>query len=428
MLHLLYRGLTTIAGPAVRLYLDRRRDAGKEDPARQGERLGHPAHPRPDGPLVWVHAASVGEANSVLVLVERLLADCPGAHVLMTTGTVSSADLMARRLPPRAFHQYVPVDLPAAVDRFLDHWRPDLALWIESEIWPNLLHGIRRRAIPAALVNARLSARSYARWRWLPRVSTDLLSTFRIALAQTETDAERLRALGAPAVSCVGNLKFSAAPPPADPAALAALAAAVAGRPVWLMASTHAGEEEIAAGVHAAWADRLPGLLTVVAPRHPHRGPAVAEALAARGLDVARRAAGALPGPADAVYVADTLGELGVLYRVAPVVCMGGSFVPHGGQNPVEPAQLGCAVLYGPHMWNFAEITDRLEAAGGALALADAAALGDAVGRLLADAAARAAVVDGATRVTAENARIVDRAMAVLAPLLAPLHGRTVTP
>lgn len=418
MLHSLYRGLTYIGGPAVRLYLDRRRAAGKEDPLRARERLGHAACPRPAGPLVWVHAASVGEANSVLVLIDRVLDRSPDATVLLTTGTVTSAELMARRLPARAIHQYVPVDLPDAVARFLDHWRPDLVLWIESEIWPNLLAGVRRRGIPAALVNARMSARSCARWRYAPGLVRELLATFRVILAQTEGDAERLRGLGAAAVACIGNLKFSAEPPPADPASLEALRDACEGRPVWLFASSHPGEDEIAASVHAALVGRLPDLLTIVAPRHPKRGPDIVALMQARGLGAARRAAGALPESGHAVYVADTMGELGVLYRLAPVVCMGGSFIAHGGQNPVEPAQLGCAVVYGPHMWNFAEITHQLEAAGGALSVADPDALRDTAGRLLTDDAARAAVVAGARRVTEHNRRVVDRALDALAPLL----------
>ncbi|MCW2244498.1 3-deoxy-D-manno-octulosonic-acid transferase [Azospirillum fermentarium] len=423
MMYALYRGLTRVAGPVVRLSLARRLAAGKEDPQRRGERMGHAARPRPPGPLVWVHAASVGEANSILVLVDRLLAGYPGLSVLMTTGTVTSAELMGRRLPAGAFHQYVPVDLPAAVDRFLDHWRPDAVLWIESEIWPNLLHGIRRRGIPAALVNARLSQRSFGRWRRAPGFIRGLLSTFSLVLAQTDGDGERLRALGAGPVVCAGNLKYSAAPPPADAAALDALTGAVGDRPLWLFASTHPGEDELAADTHRALADRLPGLLTVIVPRHPHRGPAIAALMAERGLAAASRSTGALPGAGDAVYVADTMGELGLFYRLAPVVCMGGSFIRHGGQNPVEPAQLGCAVLYGPHMWNFAEITAALEAAGGARPLADAAALAPAVEALLADPSARAPLVAGAARVTEGNRRAVDRVAEALAPLLAPALG-----
>ena len=418
MLQYLYRGLTHIGGPAVRLYLDRRRAAGKEDPARQGERLGHAARPRPEGPLVWLHGASVGEANSALVLIQRLLDESPGLTVLLTTGTVTSAQLMARRLPARAIHQYVPVDLPDAVDRFLGHWRPDAVLWIESEIWPNLLDRIRRRGIPAALINARMSVRSCKRWGYAPGLARDLLSAFRLVLAQTEGDGERLRSLGAAAVACVGNLKFSAEPQPADPAQLDAVRAACGDRPVWLLSSSHPGEDEVAATVHAALAPRLPGLLTMVAPRHPHRGADIAALMQARGLAAARRSEGALPGAGDAVYVADTLGELGLFYRLAPVVCMGGSFIRHGGQNPVEPAQLGCAVVYGPHMGNFTEITRQLESAGGAIPVADDAALADLVGRLLTDPNARDAVVRGARQVTEHNRRVVDRTLEALGPLL----------
>ncbi|MBP2294848.1 3-deoxy-D-manno-octulosonic acid transferase [Azospirillum rugosum] len=418
MLQSLYRGLTTLAGPAVRLYLDRRRAAGKEDSARQAERFGAASRTRPAGRLAWIHAASVGEANSVLVLVDRLLDRSPDLTVLMTTGTVTSAQLMGRRLPARAIHQYVPVDLPDAVNRFLDHWRPDVVLWTESEIWPNLLAAVRSRGIPAALVNARMSERSFARWRYASGLITPLLSTFQVTLAQSEGDAERLRKLGARAVASVGNLKFSAEPPPARPDQLAALREACAGRPVWLHASTHPGEDEVAAAVHEALATRLPGLLTIIAPRHANRGADIAALMRARGLAASRRSEGALPDTTDAVYIADTMGELGLFYRLAPVVCMGGSFVPHGGQNPVEPAQLGCAVLYGPHMWNFDEITRQLESAGGALPLADAAALTEAVGRLLADHEARGRIVAGAASVTDRNRRIVDRALEVLDPVL----------
>lgn len=418
MLHSFYRGLTLVFGPAVRLYLDMRRRRGKEDPARRHERLGRPVKPRPPGPLVWVHGASVGEANSALILLEKLLAEAPGAHVLLTTGTVSSAALIAARLPDRAFHQFAPVDLPGAVDRFLNHWRPDAVLWMESELWPNQLGALRRRGLPAALVNARMSARSFRRWRRLTGFAAAMLRTFRLVLAQSEDDGERLRGLGATDVVCVGNLKFSAAAPAADPATLADLRAAAGSRPVWLFASTHAGEEELAAAAHQALTADLPDLLTVVAPRHPARGAEIAAALTARGLTVARRSENRTPGDGDAVYLADTMGELGLFCRLAPVVVMGGSFVPHGGQNPVEPAQLGAAVLYGPHMFNFSQITQRLEAAGAALPLADGDALTAALRRLLTDPAARRSLTDGAARATDENRRIVDEALTALRPML----------
>ncbi|HRQ83405.1 MAG TPA: 3-deoxy-D-manno-octulosonic acid transferase, partial [Azospirillaceae bacterium] len=329
-----------------------------------------------------MHGASVGEANSALVLIEKLLAEAPEVYVLLTTGTVTSAQVIADRLPPRAFHQFAPVDLPDAVNGFLDHWRPDAALWMESELWPNQLAELRRRAIPAALVNARMSARSHRRWRRLPRTAEKLLSAFDKVLAQSPDDGERLAELGAKHVACVGNLKFSAAPPAADPAALADLAAAIGDRPLWLFASTHPGEEALAAAAHRQLAADLPDLLTVIAPRHANRGAEIAHQLHGLGLTATRRALGALPDAACGMYLADTMGELGLFCRLAPVVVMGGSFIPHGGQNPVEPAQLGATVLYGPHMFNFSEITQRLETAGGALRLADGDALAPALAGL----------------------------------------------
>ncbi|HYE51380.1 MAG TPA: 3-deoxy-D-manno-octulosonic acid transferase, partial [Azospirillaceae bacterium] len=417
MLETLYRGLTHLAAPAIRHWLDRRRRAGKEDASRLPERFGVPGLPRPEGRLVWLHAASVGESLAVLPLVERLAGR--GARVLVTTGTVTSATLMARRLPAGAIHQYVPVDLPRAVDRFLDHWRPDLALWIESEFWPNLLRALRRRRVPAALVNARLSAGSHRNWRRAPRTAARLLSAFRLALAQTEAEAFRLRDLGLADVRTVGNLKYSASPLPADAGALAALRGAVAGRPAWVFASSHEGEEEVAAAVHRALAPSHPGLLTVLVPRHPERGDAVAALLAGHGLRVARRSRGEAPDAAADLFLGDTLGELGLFYRLAPVAAVGGSFVPVGGHNPVEPALLDAAVLYGPHMHNFAEMAAELEAAGGALRVADAGALAAAVSRLLADADARGRLAAAGAAVAERNRQAADRVMEALAPLLA---------
>ncbi|UEM05359.1 3-deoxy-D-manno-octulosonic acid transferase [Skermanella rosea] len=419
MLQTIYRGLTEIGGPAIRLYLARRRAAGKEDPARAPERLGRASADRPPGRLAWFHAASVGESLSVLILINRLLERYPDLTVLVTTGTVTSAELMARRLPARAIHQYVPVDRMPYVRRFLDHWRPDLALWIESEIWPNLLCEIGRRRIPAALVNARMSAGSFRNWSRVPGFIRPLLRTFGLCLAQTETEADRLRRLGARDVRCVGNLKFSAEPLPADPAALAGLRDAFGDRPSWLMASSHPGEEAMAADVHAALRDRLPGLLTVIVPRHPQRGGEVSRLLEERGLARALRSAGDLPSPGHEVYVADTVGELGLFFRLAPVVCVGGSLVPIGGHNPVEPAQLGCAVIHGPHMTNFSEVAAQLRADDAAVTVQDADGLAREVGRLLTDDAERSRLATAAAAVADRNRRVVDAVLDALVPTLA---------
>ena len=362
----LYRVASAASTSLVRRHLRQRCARGREDPARLEERFGHTGLARPPGPLVWVHGASVGESLSALPLVGRIRADWPSLNVLVTTGTVTSARLMAERLPPGVIHQYAPVDLPAAVEGFLDHWTPDLGLIVESEFWPNLLVRARARGVELALVNGRMSARSSRRWRRLRSVIGHLLGQFSLVLAQSREDEAHLRELGAADAKRLGNLKFAAAPLACDEAELAALRAAIADRPRWLAASTHPGEDEIAAEVHGALAPGHPGLLTILVPRHPHRGPEVAGRLHAAGLAVALRSAGEAPGPDTELYIADTIGELGLWYRLSDVVFVGGSLVPKGGQNLLEPTKLGCAIVCGPHMTNFLRVSEEMTRAGAA--------------------------------------------------------------
>jgi 3-deoxy-D-manno-octulosonic-acid transferase len=414
----LYRALTVAAGPLVARYLDARSRQGKEDAARLGERFGIASAERPAGALLWVHAASVGEAASVLAMLERILAERPAIEVLMTTGTVSAARLLGDRLPERARHQFVPVDLPRAVERFLDFWRPDLAIWVESELWPNLILAARRRGIPLLLANARLSARSLARWRALPGLVRPVMEAFELCLAQDAVQAERFRRLGAPAVASVGDLKSVAAPLAADAAALAALRQEIGDRPLWLAASTHSGEEEIAAAAHGRIAREHPGLLTIVAPRHPVRGPAIAKMLQSHGLGVARRGAGEAISRDKGIYLADTFGELGLLFRVAGIALIGGSLVRKGGHNPFEAARLDCAVLHGPDMSNCAAMAGALDAAGAALRVGDAASLGDTVSRLLHDRVERDARAKAAARVAAASGGALDAVLDRFAPWL----------
>lgn len=414
----LYRWATTVGGPAIRLYLTRRMALGKEDPHRFDERLGRPGRPRPSGPVVWVHAASVGESISVLPLIERLRAMRPDGTVLLTTGTVTSARLMDQRLPDGAVHQFVPVDRISYVRAFLDHWRPDLALWAESEFWPNLIGETAKRGIPVVLINGRVSDRSFARWRRYRRTIRKLLGGFRLCLGQSQLDTERLRELGAPVTACPGNLKCAAPPLPADAAALADLQGQVAGRPVWVAASTHAGEESLCGRVHRQLTLSHPGLLTVIVPRHPERGPDIGRDLVAEGLVVARRAAGGRIVEATDVYVADTIGELGLFYRLADVAFIGKSLVPLGGQNPLEAARLGRAVLFGPHMGNFRDIAARMVACGGAEEVADEAGLVAVLGRLLTDADARCARGAAALAFATAEAEVLDRIVETLAPFL----------
>jgi 3-deoxy-D-manno-octulosonic-acid transferase len=414
----LYRALTSAAAPAVRFVLARRAAAGKEDRARIGERYGHAGLPRPAGGLVWLHAASVGESLSALPLVERILADRPDLHALITTGTVTSAELLARRLPSRAVHQYVPVDLAPSVRRFLDHWRPDLACWVESEFWPNLILETEARGIPLLLLNARISDRAFANWRRARGAIARLLSAFALCLAQSDRDAERLMALAARNVRFVGNLKFAAAPLPADEEELALLSRHIGARPRWLASSTHEGEERIAARVHRRLASRIPGLLTVVAPRHPGRAGAIAEQLRAQGLSVARWSLGEVPSAGIDIYLADTMGELGLFYRLCPLVFVGGSLVPHGGHNVLEPAALGCAVIHGPHMQNFRAMARDLAEAGAATGVADEAALASVLEGLLRDPALGETRGRRAAEAASERRAVLDCVAAEISPFL----------
>jgi 3-deoxy-D-manno-octulosonic-acid transferase len=419
-----YRGLTVALGPLIVGLLAVRRWRGKEDPVRFAERLGHPSLPRPKTPLAWLHAASVGEAASLLALIDRLERERPGIAILVTTGTVTSARLLGSRLQSgRTVHQYVPVDRPAYVKKFLEHWRPDLAIWVYSELWPNLIAATQARGVPTILLNARISHRSYRRWRRFPSLLQPLLERFAVCLAQDTTQAARLNDLGATAET-VGDLRSAAAPLPADPAELARLRAAIGDRKLWLAASTHAGEEEIAAKIHRRLKERHPGLLTIIAPRHPARGEAIAAALAAEGLIVARRSRSEAISAATDVYLADTLGEMGLFYRIAEIVFVGGSLTPVGGHNPVEPALLGCAILHGPDMTNCAAVAQALRDAGGALPVTGAAELSTEIDRLLGDAGERQCRAAAAAAVAGRDNGVLDRVLERIGPWLDRLAPR----
>jgi 3-deoxy-D-manno-octulosonic-acid transferase len=404
--------LETIAPFALR----RRALRGKEDPARMAERLGRTQLSRPAGQLVWIHGASVGECMAVLPLIGELL-KTEDRSVLMTSGTVTSAQLMAERLQPRAFHQFMPIDTPSSVARFLDHWHPDIGLFVDSEIWPNILACAKRRGIPLALINGRMSARSYAGWRYAPRTAASILSLYDFCLAQDDATASRLRALGAKNVVVAGSLKADAPPLPADADTLASLRLSIAGRPVLLASSTHPGEDEIILPAHDALRREFPDLLTIIAPRHPERGP---EIIALCGTRVAtRRAEGRAPDRDVAVYVADTIGELGLFYRLAPFALIGGSLIPHGGQNPLEPAHLGCAVLAGPHTANFAQAYDAILSAQGAGRVATCAEIAALASRLIETPAEAHRMGEAASRAAASLGGAVERTRLIVETLLA---------
>ena len=414
----LYRGLTAAAAPLVVLYLKSRRRAGKEDAQRFAERLGVAGLPRPRGPLVWVHAASIGEATSVLALIERMLEERPGLEILLTTGTVAAARLLEPRLPRGARHQFVPADLPGAVARFLGHWRPDLAVWVESELWPNLVLMTQRRGIPMLLLNARLSARSHARWRVWGGLARPMLASFALCLAQDEAQAARFRELGAATVDSVGDLKSAAKTLPTDAAALDALHRQIGDRPRWLAASTHQGEEEIAMAVHRQVAAAHPELLTIIAPRHPVRGDEIAALAEAQGLAIARRSRGEAIAAGTEIYLADTFGELGLFYRLGGIAFVGGSLIDKGGHNPFEAARLDCAVLLGPYTANCSAMAEALTTAGAAEIVGDSEALGRAIARLIGDAKLRDQRAKGAAQVAADGLATLDAVLDRIAPWL----------
>ena len=415
-----YRLLSAGLAPLAPLLLARRLKRGKEHAVRLSERHGQAGQARPAGSLVWLHGASVGELVSVLPLIERIAAR--GVGVLVTSGTVTSGDLAEQRLPAGVIHQFVPLDVPRFVRRFLDHWRPDLALFVESDLWPNMMIETSARGVPMILVNARLSERSFQRWRYLPAAIVNLLRRFNLCLARTPGDAERLAALGAPHIVTTGNLKLDGPAPPADPDKLKALSDAIGGRPVIAATSTHAGEESDTIEAHVRLRTRFPGLLTLIAPRHPDRGVGVGEFARAAGLNASLRSRGDLPDAATDIYIADTMGELGLIYRLVPMVFVGGSLVRHGGQNPIEPAKLGAAILHGPHVWNFAEIYAELDSAHGAALVGDSDGLTEGFAAWLGNPAARARVAEAALATVEAQGGALDLTLQGLEPYLTQLQ------
>ncbi len=415
-----YRAASSLMHPVAGPFLRRRSRQGKEIAGRLDERKGISSIPRPNGRLLWLHAASVGETNVVLPLIEQLRRERPDLGILLTTVTVTSARIAAARLPEGAIHQFVPLDTPAFVARFLDHWRPSMAMFIESEIWPNLIMDADRRRIPVVLLNARLSERSFRRWMKLRGLSRPLFSRFAVVLAQSDKLAKRLARLGAPKVIAAGNLKFDAPPPPVDSAELAVLRAQLAGRRIFLAASTHPGEESVIAQAHKALAAGDPSHLTIIVPRHPERGAEIAELLRSQGIPAALRSARDTPGPETGLYVADTLGELGLFYKLAPFAFIGGSFSPDGGHNPIEAVKLGCGVITGPHWHNFPEVYQALAEQGGCRFATSPDDLIQTAEALYADPASLPAMKANADGAVGNLTGALGRTMAALEPLLPP--------
>lgn len=376
----LYRTATRLAAPLLSGLLARRARKGKEDPERRHERLGRPDRPRPEGLLVWMHGASVGESLVVASVAEELLARRPDLNILVTSGTVTSACLLAARLPERAFHQYVPVDTPAAARRFITHWQPDLAVFAESELWPNLIVETARSETPMALINARMNDKSIRSWRRRPDTARWLLDRFSwIGAADTRT-RDGLEDLTGVPVNLAGNLKLEARPPAPDAVELDRIRTTLGNRPVWLAASTHEGEEAIVLDAHTKLLAADPAALLILAPRHPERAAAVARLVADRGLTTVRRSEQRLPDARCQVWLADTLGEMMLWYALAPASLIAGSLVPGiGGHNPVEASRAGTAVITGPHAASFDDLFDAYRRHAAAIEATDADSLADAV-------------------------------------------------
>ncbi|MDR1476809.1 MAG: 3-deoxy-D-manno-octulosonic acid transferase [Rickettsiales bacterium] len=418
----LYRLATFLAKPLVRPFLHMRRRRGLEtrDKVRARERFGVASEKRPKGRIFWFNAASVGESNSIMPVVEKVLELYPDVSVLITTTTVTAAAQMEKRLEGRrAFHQFLPVDRRAYVDRFFDYWRPSIGFFVDSDFWPNLLLSARAREIPLVLLNGRVSDRSFGWWRRNLDVSKKILAGFIYGFGKSEEDRKKLETMGVGVTVCVGNLKYSMPPLPFDKAELERLRKAVDGRPVWIASSTHEGEEEIVLDANAFVRKILPDALLIIAPRHPARGAGIKSLVKSRKLKVAVRSEKGEIGPDTDVYVANTLGELGLFYSLAPVAFVGGSLLPTlAGHNPMEPALLRDAVISGPNVSSFRETYDILIGDNAIVMVNDALELGEKAAAFLADAKLRKEYADRAYATAEREAAVLDRMMERLKPIL----------
>ncbi|AIL13539.1 hypothetical protein IM40_08675 [Candidatus Paracaedimonas acanthamoebae] len=418
MLLSVYRFLTSYLVEALlKLHVRRRLKKGKEDSVRYLERYGIATIKRPPGPLIWFHAASVGESLSILSLIELLNKLYPTLYFLITTSTVSSAKLIAQRLPKKAFHQFSPLDAKRWVQRFLTHWKPSLALWIESELWPNLILETTAQKINLILLNARLSDRSYQRWLWLKSFIKPLLKCFALCISPSPEQASRLKFLGASNVTTIGNLKFSAKPLSYRKNDLKVLQTKIKDRPVWLAASTHPSEEIFIAEAHSFIRQSYPELLTIILPRHPERGNEIIETLNKK-FKVARRSIGELPSNDTDIYLCDTLGETGLFYRLITIVFVGGSLVPIGGHNLIEPALLNSVILHGPHTHKSRELVTLFQTHQASIEIQNALQLAAKVTELLKNPPLCQKFSEAAFEVASAQNKTLEQVITVLSPYL----------
>lgn len=416
----LYRIATYVGYPFIAAYLAYRKTRGKEDLERFPERMGYGSRPRPEGKLIWIHGASVGETLSCLPLIDRISELYPDTHIMVTSGTVTSASLMEQRLKGNAFHQYIPIDCLPQARRFVDHWKPDLVLWMESEFWPNILSVISDHKIPLVLINGRVSDKSFKKWQELPKFSAEIQAMFTKSFGQTQMDADRLKVLGAKDTLTVGNLKFAVGELPYDKAEFDRMMGEIGSRPTWVAGSTHGGEDEFIAYAHKTLKNEIPDVLTVLAPRHPNRRDEIREIMQKRGLKVAQRSLGEDILPTTDVYLADTIGEMGLVYRMGAAAFVGGSLIPFGGQNIIEPARLSKAIMSGPYMMNFKEIVERATNADALMTVADEKELAEMLLRLFTDKKLLETKQKNANSFAVAESNVLERLMQELTPFLSP--------
>lgn len=413
-----YRVAGICAYPLASPYLAYRAFKGKEDKKRKLERFGYASQPRPYGPLIWVHAASVGETNAVIPLIQELLRR--EIHVLLTTGTVTSASLVESRLGGQVIHQYVPLDLKFSIKRFIAYWHPDAVVTAESEIWPTTLAELARRNIPQIRVNARMSDRSFDRWKNHRKIAELLFGKLSLVVARSDVDAERFKDLGAWPVIISGNLKGDSDPPPCDEAVLARYRSQIGDRPTWAAVCTFEGEEEGAAFVQRALKPRHQQL-TILVPRHPERGDAIEAMLQEKGLTVARRSRNDDITPETDVFLGDTIGEMGLYLRLTEISFVGRSLTAEGGQNPMESSMLGCAVLSGPNVQNFRETYQHIIRRGGARMVRDVEMLAKAVHYLMSNELARRKMIDSGHEAIQDMRGALSTTIKALEPYINPL-------
>jgi len=413
-----YSVVTRVLAPLLPLWLQRRARRGKEDPLRLGERLGVTHLNRPEGPIVWMHGASVGECLMLLPVIERFLAYNPALHVLVTSGTTSSAAILSERLPPRTFHQYVPLDTPKAVNVFLTHWHPDVAIWAESEIWPNLIIQTHKRAIPMALINARMSEKSFEGWRKRPKSAKALFACFDKILTADENTAHNLTSLLGTTIEASGNLKDAAPPLPVNPAELTAFHTLLNNRPIWCAASTHTGEDMFIIEAHQHIRQTHETALLILAPRHPERRDAVINLLKSADISYCLRSEGLRPKPSTSVYLFDSLGEMGLAYSLSDISFIGGSLIAGmSGHNPLEPARLRSAVLTGPHISSFADTYMSMFAFNAAKRIFDPALIGSQIAELFDKTSHRDALIEAGYQYAGGRDAVLDYVWTALTPL-----------